>query len=131
LDSEAGAGWVNRRGAVRGGAGSTAAAAAVGLIGALVSEAAGSIAGKQLYTRFANPEAPWYPELVVAGSVVPAVVPPVHTVFDAGPVAVSRSDAGGEKRASRSGCEHKQERSCDPPSRERGKGAFHRQCSAD
>lgn len=104
-----------------------AAEAAVGLIGALVAEAAGSIAGRQLYTRFASPEAlPCYPELVEAGSVIPAVVPPIHTVFDAGPVAVSRSDAGGEKRASRSGCEHEQERSCDPPSRERGKGGFHR-----
>lgn len=115
------------------------AATAVGVIGALVSEAAGSIAGRQLYARFASLEAlPCYPELVETGSVipavvppVPAVVPPVHTVFDAGLVAVSRSDAGGEKRASRSGCEHEQERSCDPPSRERGKGVFHRQFSAD
>ena len=31
-----------------------------------------------------------------AGSVIPAVVPPIHTVFDAGPVAVSRS--GGRRR---------------------------------
>jgi hypothetical protein len=50
-------GWVNRRGAVRGGAGSTAAAAAVvGLIGALVAEAAGSIAGRQLYRNRCVPQ---------------------------------------------------------------------------
>jgi hypothetical protein len=64
-------------------------------------------------------------ELVVAGSVIPAVlpsipavVPPIHTVFDAVLVAVSRSGAGREKRASRGGCEHEQERSCDPLSRD-------------
>ena len=39
-------GWVNRRGLFEAGAGSMAAAAVVGLIGALVSEAAGSIAGR-------------------------------------------------------------------------------------
>jgi hypothetical protein len=44
--------------------------------------------------------------LELAGSVTPAVVPPIHTVFYTGLVAVGRSDAGGEKRASRSGCEH-------------------------
>jgi hypothetical protein len=57
---------------------------------------------------------------VLAGSVIPAVVPPINTVFDAGLVAVSWSDASGEKRASRSGCEHEHERSCDPLSGDRG-----------
>jgi hypothetical protein len=41
-------------------------------------------------------------ELVLAESVISALVPPIHTVFYAGLVA----DAGGEKRASRRDCEH-------------------------
>jgi hypothetical protein len=46
---------------------------------------------------------------------------PLLSMFDAGLVA----DAGGEKRASRSGCQDEQERSCDPLSGNRGDGVFH------
>lgn len=69
-------------------------------------------------------------ELALAGSLVRAVLPlllavrppilsirpPILSVFDAGLVA----DAGGEKRAGRSGCQDEQERSCDPLSGDRG-----------
>jgi hypothetical protein len=51
-----------------------------------------------------------------------SIRPPLLSVFDAGLVA----DAGGEKRASRSGCQDEQERSCDPL---RGEGVFH--CNRD
>jgi hypothetical protein len=67
-------------------------------------------------------------EVFISGSevesVIPAFGPPfhttVHTVFDAGLMAISRSEAGGEKRASRSGCECEQEPACDPLSGDRG-----------
>jgi hypothetical protein len=51
--------------------------------------------------------------LELAGSVTPAVVPPIPTAFYTGLMAVDRSGAGGEKRTSRRGCEHEHERSCD------------------
>jgi hypothetical protein len=58
------------------------------------------------------------------GSVIPALGPSfhatVHTVFDTGLVAVSRSEAGGQKGASASGRKHEQEPSCGALSRERG-----------
>ena len=50
-----------------------------------------------------------------------SICPPVLSIFDARLVA----DAGGEKRASRSGCQGEQERSCDPLSGDRGEGGFH------
>ena len=50
-----------------------------------------------------------------------SICPPVLSIFDARLVA----DAGGEKRASRSGCQGEQERSCDPLSGNRGEGGFH------
>ena len=60
-----------------------------------------------------------------AGISIPAVLPPIDTVFnavlssvdtifDAGLVAVSRSGAGREKRASRRDCYDERERLCDP-----------------
>jgi hypothetical protein len=72
--------------------------------------------------------APHRDELFISGSevrsVIPALGPPfhaaVHTVFDAGLVAISRFEAGGEKRASRSGCECEHEPSCDPVSGDGG-----------
>jgi hypothetical protein len=45
-----------------------------------------------------------------------SICPPILSVFDAGLVA----NAGGEKRAGRSGCQDEQERSCDPLSGDRG-----------
>ena len=50
-----------------------------------------------------------------------SICPPVLSIFDARLVA----DAGGEKRASRSGCQGEQERSCNPLSGDRGEGGFH------
>ena len=47
-----------------------------------------------------------------------SIRPPVLPVFDAGLVA----DAGGKKRARRSGCQSEQKRACDPLS---GKRGFH------
>ena len=62
--------------------------------------------------------------LASVGSVIPALGPPfhatVHTVFDAGLVAVSRSEAGGQKGARASGRKHDQEPSCGALSRDRG-----------
>ena len=49
-----------------------------------------------------------------------SICPPVLSIFDARLVA----DAGGEKRASRSGCQGEQERSCDPLSGDRGEEVF-------
>jgi hypothetical protein len=56
-----------------------------------------------------------------AGISIPAVLPPIDAVFDAGLVAVSRSGAGGEKRASRSDCYDERERLCDPLSGDIGR----------
>ncbi len=50
-----------------------------------------------------------------------SICPSLLSIFDARLVA----DAGGEKRASRSGCQGEQERSCDPLSGDRGEGCFH------
>ena len=50
-----------------------------------------------------------------------SICPPLLSIFDARLVA----DAGGEKRASRSGCQDEQERSCDPLSGNRREGVFH------
>ena len=50
-----------------------------------------------------------------------SICPPVLSIFDTRLVA----DAGGEKRASRSGCQGEQERSCDPLSGDRGERGFH------
>ena len=49
-----------------------------------------------------------------------SIRPPFLSIFDARLV----TDAGGEKRASRSGCQGEQERSCDPLSGDRGEGIF-------
>jgi hypothetical protein len=51
----------------------------------------------------------------------PSIRPPLLSIFDTRLVA----DAGGEKRASRSGCQGEQERSCDPLSGDRGERGFH------
>jgi hypothetical protein len=72
--------------------------------------------------------APHRDELFISGSevrsVIPALGPPfhaaVHTVFDAGLVAISRSVAGGQHGASASGCKHEYEPSCDPVSGDGG-----------
>ena len=45
-----------------------------------------------------------------------SIRPPVLSIFDARLVA----DAGGKKRASRSGCQGEQKRTCDPLSGDRG-----------
>ena len=50
-----------------------------------------------------------------------SILPSILSTFDARLVA----DAGGEKRAGRSGCQDEQDRSCDPLSGNRGEGGFH------
>jgi hypothetical protein len=50
-----------------------------------------------------------------------SICPPVLSIFDPRLVA----DAGGEKCASRSGCQGEQKRSCDPLSGDRGERGFH------
>jgi hypothetical protein len=72
--------------------------------------------------------APHHHELFISGSevgsVIPALGPPfhaaVHTVFDAGLVAVSCSEAGGQHGASASSRKHEEEPWCDPLSGDRG-----------
>ena len=56
------------------------------------------------------------PLLLAVRPPILSIRPPILSVFDAGLVA----DAGGEKRAGRSGCQDEQERSCDPLSGDRG-----------